>query len=35
MWPKKLYLKLHEPGPIERANIDDLHQRLATALPPA
>jgi hypothetical protein len=35
MWPKKLYPKLHEPGPIESANIDDLHRRLATALPPA
>jgi hypothetical protein len=35
MWPKKLYTKLHAPGPIERANIDDLLQQLATALPPA
>ena len=35
MWPKRLYPKLHQPGPIEPATIADLHRRLATALPPA
>ena len=35
LWPKKLYTKLQESGPIEPADIDDLHRRLATALPPA
>lgn len=35
MWPKKLYPKLHEPGPIDHGDIDDLHRRLGTALPPA
>jgi hypothetical protein len=35
MRPKKLYPKLQEPGPIEPADIDDLHRRLAIGLPPA
>lgn len=35
MWPKRLYPKLHEPGPITTANIGELHRRLATAFPPA
>jgi hypothetical protein len=35
MWPKKLYPKLHEPGPITNANIDELQRRLAAAFPPA
>jgi hypothetical protein len=35
MWPKKLYPKLHEPGPIGLADIGHLHRRLATALPAA
>jgi hypothetical protein len=35
MWPKKLYPKLLQPGPIDHADIDVLHRRLATALPPA
>jgi hypothetical protein len=35
MWPRKLYPKLHEPGPIDHADIGHLHRRLATALPPA
>jgi hypothetical protein len=34
-WPKKLFPKLHEPGPIDPADIDHLHRRLATSLPPA
>ncbi len=35
MWPKKLYPKLQEPGTLKRAETDDLHRRLATALTPA
>ena len=35
IWPKKLYAKLQEAGHIQSARIDDLHQRLATAFPPA
>lgn len=35
MWPKRLYPKLHGPGPLSIANIDELHRRLAAAFPPA
>jgi hypothetical protein len=34
-WPKRVYPKLHEPGTITIANIDQLHRRLAAAFPPA
>lgn len=34
LWPKKLYPRLASPGPYG-PHIADLHQKLATALPPA
>jgi hypothetical protein len=35
LWPKKLYTKLREPGPIDAHTIAGTHKRLATTLPPA
>ena len=35
LWPKKLYPKLNADGPITSQTINEIHQRLAIALPPA
>jgi hypothetical protein len=35
VWPKKLYPKLKEAGPMSSDTIGDLHRQLAAALPPA
>ncbi len=35
LWPKKLYPRLQEPGPLSLDDIDRLHRALARALPPA
>jgi hypothetical protein len=35
VWPKKLYPGLQAEGPLDVALIDQLHRRLAQALPPA
>jgi hypothetical protein len=35
LWPKKLYSKLQADGPLEIQTLDEIHQNLAAALPPA
>lgn len=35
LWPKKLYPKLAEAGPLDAATIGALHSQLGQALPPA
>lgn len=35
LWPKKLYPRLAADGPLDAAAIDQIHRRLAAALPPA
>lgn len=35
LWPKKLYPKLTDEGQISSQTINEIHQRLAVALPPA
>jgi Nuclease-related domain len=35
LWPKKLYTKLREPGPLDAHTIASTHKRLATTLRPA
>ncbi len=35
LWPKKLYPRLQEPGPLSLDDVDRLHRALARALPPS
>lgn len=35
LWPKKLYSKLNDDGPLEIKTLEDIHRRLASSLPPA
>lgn len=35
LWPKKLYPRLMSGGPIDPASLEELHRKLASALPPA
>jgi len=35
LWPKRLYPKLQADGPLMPDSVAELHERLATSLPPA
>jgi hypothetical protein len=35
LWPKRLYPKLKSDGPLMAQNVAEVHQRLASSLPPA